>query len=56
MANLVLLDGSPALVTSYTREHKTHFANGAKAEEEAQALCSFVMQFMDVNMREVSDL
>lgn len=53
VGSLVLLDGSPALVTSYTREHKAHFTKGSAAEEEAQALCSFVLQFVDVNMREV---
>ncbi|GIY66143.1 fatty acid synthase [Caerostris extrusa] len=52
--NLVMLDGSPALVTAYTREHKSHF-KGDSTEEEAQALCSFVMQFIDISMRQLKN-
>ncbi|CAL1299396.1 unnamed protein product [Larinioides sclopetarius] len=51
--NLVMLDGSPALVTAYTREHKSHFQSDSIVEEEAQALCSYVLQFVDINMMEV---
>lgn len=52
--NLIMLDGSPALVTAYTREHKSHFQSDSIVEEEAQALCSYVLQFVDINMMEVS--
>ncbi|GBO45550.1 Fatty acid synthase [Araneus ventricosus] len=51
--NLIMLDGSPALVTAYTREHKSHFQSDSIVEEEAQALCSYVLQFVDINMMEL---
>lgn len=49
--NLIFLDGSPALTTDYTKEYKTMFQDSI-VEEEAQALCFFIIQFMDMNMME----
>ncbi|XP_035227546.1 LOW QUALITY PROTEIN: fatty acid synthase-like [Stegodyphus dumicola] len=51
--SLILLDGSPALVTSYTREHESHFLKDSQIEGEAQALCSFSFQFFDTDFREL---
>ncbi|GFS78340.1 fatty acid synthase [Nephila pilipes] len=49
--NLIFLDGSPALTTDYTKDYKVMFQDSI-VEEEAQALCFFVIQFMDMNMME----
>lgn len=39
--SFIMLDGSPALVTSYTREHESHFMQDSQTEGEAQAMFSF---------------
>ncbi|GBM63971.1 Fatty acid synthase [Araneus ventricosus] len=52
--NLIMLDGSPALMTAYTRMHKLYFMSDSDVEDEAQALCSYVMQFLDINLMEVT--
>ncbi|GFY63851.1 fatty acid synthase [Trichonephila inaurata madagascariensis] len=49
--NFILLDGSPALTTDYTKDYKIMFQDSI-VEEEAQALCFFIIQFMDLNMME----
>ncbi|GFQ90829.1 fatty acid synthase [Trichonephila clavata] len=49
--NLIFLDGSPALTTDYTKDYKIMFQDSI-VEEEAQALCFFIIQFMDLNMME----
>ncbi|GBN21855.1 hypothetical protein AVEN_51785-1 [Araneus ventricosus] len=53
--NLIMLDGSPALMTVYTRKHKLYFMSDSDVEDEAQALFSYVMQFLDIDLMEVCD-
>ncbi|GBM53940.1 Fatty acid synthase [Araneus ventricosus] len=50
--DLIMLDGSPAFLSAYTRDHKLYFQSDSLANEEAQALCSYVLQFVDINMME----
>lgn len=45
-----MLDGSPALVTSYTREHESHFQQDSQVEGETQALFSFAYLFTESNL------
>ncbi|GBN02023.1 hypothetical protein AVEN_152724-1 [Araneus ventricosus] len=52
--NLIMLDGSPALPTAHTRMHKSCFQGDSIVEKETQALCSYVLQFVDINMMEFS--
>ncbi|GBN32397.1 Fatty acid synthase, partial [Araneus ventricosus] len=49
--NLIMLDGSPA----HTRGHKSCFKGDSIVEKETQALCSYVLQFVDINMMEASN-
>ncbi|GBL66151.1 Fatty acid synthase [Araneus ventricosus] len=50
--NLIMLDGSPALRTAYTGKQKLYFMSDSDVEDEAQALCSYVLQFLDINTME----
>ncbi|GBL99475.1 Fatty acid synthase [Araneus ventricosus] len=50
--NLIMLDGSPSLMSAYIRVHKKHFQNSSIVEKEAEALCSYVLQFVDINTLE----
>lgn len=54
--SLIMLDGSPALVTSYTREHESHFQQDSQVEGEAQALFSFAYLFTENNLVQKKDL
>ncbi|GBM20156.1 Fatty acid synthase, partial [Araneus ventricosus] len=50
--HLIMLDGSPALMTAFTGKRKSYFRNDSIVEDETQALCSYVLQFVDINMME----
>ncbi|XP_071034019.1 fatty acid synthase [Parasteatoda tepidariorum] len=53
--SVTMLDGSPALVTTYTKDHKARFLENAETMGEAQALCSFALQFIDIKISELKD-
>ncbi|GBM38888.1 Fatty acid synthase [Araneus ventricosus] len=50
--NLIMLDGSPALMSAYTGKRKSYFRSDSVVEDETQALCSYVLHFVDINMME----
>ncbi|XP_054723843.1 fatty acid synthase-like [Uloborus diversus] len=51
--SVIMLDGAPALVTAYTREHESHFLQDSQVEGEAQALSFFTLHFMEEDLRDL---
>ena len=52
--SLTLLDGAPHYVAVHTTSHKAKYdQNRDINEEEASALCAFLMQYMDIDFLKV---
>lgn len=51
--SLTMLDGSPALVTTYAKETESRFLIDSQTEGEVYALYAFTQQYTDINVREL---
>lgn len=54
--SLVLLDGSHLYVNAHTDSHRAKLTPGHRGQEETEAMCAFVQQFMSIDYNRVSSL
>ncbi|XP_046335907.1 fatty acid synthase-like [Haliotis rufescens] len=53
--SLVLLDGSHLYVNAHTDSHRAKLTPGHRGQEETEAMCAFVQQFMSIDYNRLSE-